>query len=366
MKTSILLFALFLMGSLGLKAQTPCNAAFTYTTSPSGLVTFFSSSTTISSSQSFTWSFGNGTSGYGTQVTCQYNATGIYYVCLVVQDSSFLSPCIDSSCQTISISSTAPCASSFTYAVNTSGPANTYDFTSTATGSGLTYLWYFGDGSPYATTANATHTYAAAGTYNVSLSIDNGAGCTDSVWQVVSVGSSAGCNANFSIIPDTTMGPGNYIGFNWSTGVGLSYLWMWGDGSSSTGAYPSHTYASSGNYTICLVVTGAGCVDSFCLNQTLKTGGMVTVNFAAPTGLSHVEKGQAILYPNPADDKLFIKGASASIYQVEIFNMNGSKMLAASVKGGQALNIATLPSNLYMVKVTDSNGKTHVAKLMKQ
>ena len=370
MKTKIFLFAMLLMAAFNMNAQMPCNAAFTYTTSPSGIVTFYSSSTTISSSQTFNWSFGNGTYGYGTQVTCAYNTTGIYTVCLFVQDSSILSPCMDSSCQTITVTSAAPCASSFTYAANTSGPANTYDFTSTSTGTGLTYMWYWGDGSPYEYTANATHTFPAAGTYNVSLSVDNGAGCTDSTWQVVSVGSSSPCNASFFVYQDTAFGApaSTYIGVNTSTGAALSYTWIWGDGSpNGSGPYPSHTYPAPGTYNICLVVMGAGCVDSFCINQVInKTTAMYTINFQAPAGVNDLNKDQATLYPNPADKQLFIKGATTTTYHVEIFNLNGSKMLSASVKGNHPMNIATLPSNLYMVKVTDNNGKSEFAKFMKQ
>ena len=50
----------------------------------------------------------------------------------------------------------------------------TCNFTSTSSdqdaGDTLSYVWNFGDGSAQVTTANASHTYAAAGSYNVSLS----------------------------------------------------------------------------------------------------------------------------------------------------------------------------------------------------
>jgi len=70
----------------------------------------------------------------------------------------------------------------------------------------------------------------------------------------------------------------------------------------------------------------------------------------APAGLTKVKKEQAALYPNPAEDKLFIKGASSMTYQVDIYNLNGSKMLSASVKGNDPINSVSPPVNLYMVK----------------
>ncbi|MEM7346162.1 MAG: PKD domain-containing protein, partial [Chloroflexota bacterium] len=49
-------------------------------------------------------------------------------------------------------------------------------FTNTSTGSGLTYQWDFGDGSPIVTDANPTHTYSAAGSYTVILTVTNSDG----------------------------------------------------------------------------------------------------------------------------------------------------------------------------------------------
>jgi hypothetical protein len=72
------------------------------------------------------------------------------------------------------------------------------------------------------------------------------------------------------------------------------------------------------------------------------------------------------LYPNPADDKLFIIGDSKTTYQVEIFNVNGAKLFSTTAKGNQAIDINTLPVNLYMVKISDAEGKSQFAKFMKQ
>ncbi|MBL0047186.1 MAG: PKD domain-containing protein [Bacteroidetes bacterium] len=57
-------------------------------------------------------------------------------------------------------------------------PGNTtVNFTNTSTGAS-TYSWDFGDGSPIETTENPSHTFSAVGTYNVSLTVSNNAGCS--------------------------------------------------------------------------------------------------------------------------------------------------------------------------------------------
>jgi len=57
-----------------------------------------------------------------------------------------------------------------------------------STGSGLTYTWDFGDGSPTYTGTNFNHVYASAGDYILCLTIDNGNGCTDTYCDSLNVG----------------------------------------------------------------------------------------------------------------------------------------------------------------------------------
>lgn len=78
----------------------------------------------------------------------------------------------------------------------TSAPASpvctgqTVTYTSTSTGSPTSYSWSFPGGTPAtSTSANPTVTYAAAGTYNVSLTATNGAGSnTSNQTSYISVG----------------------------------------------------------------------------------------------------------------------------------------------------------------------------------
>src|SRR6185312_5320948 len=50
---------------------------------------------------------------------------------------------------------------------------------------------------------------------------------------------------------------------NLTTGSPGTYKWTFGDGASSTGFSPAHTYTANGTYTVKLVVTdGNGCMDS--------------------------------------------------------------------------------------------------------
>ena len=79
--------------------------------------------------------------------------------------------------------------------------------------------------------------------------------------------------ANFIANPTTTCS-GVVSFFDSSDGLPTSWNWDFGDGNTSTLQNPSHTYASSGNYTVSLITCNAnGC-------DTLTNNNMINVNFA--------------------------------------------------------------------------------------
>ena len=118
----------------------------------------------------------------------------------------------------------------------------------------VTYLWDFGDGNT-STEENPSHAYASAGTYSVSLTADDGTD-TDAFSDDVTVTEpapnqpptadfSASCTDLDCTFTDLSSDP---------DGDPLSYLWDFGDGSSSTQASPSHSYATAGDYTVTVTV----------------------------------------------------------------------------------------------------------------
>jgi PKD repeat protein len=148
---------------------------------------------------SFAWDFGDGTTATGSTAPHAYAADGSYTVTLTVTDSA---GAIDSVSQVVSVAATvnqAPTAS-FTFACT--DLACNFDGASSSDpdGSIAGYAWNFGDGAT-ATGMTATHTYAAAGTYSVTLTVTDDLGATGSANQSVSVTAPA-------TTPGTGRGPG--------------------------------------------------------------------------------------------------------------------------------------------------------------
>lgn len=126
----------------------------------------------------------------------------------------------------------------------------------------LGYQWDFGDGTT-ATGANPSHNFSGSGTYNVCLVTvglnDMGDCCTDSICYDVTVNCDT-CTCE--VFPDFEYTVNNCkVTFgDLSTGNSCTQItnWEWdfGDGNTSTLQNPSHTYTSSGSYTVCLRVVG--------------------------------------------------------------------------------------------------------------
>ena len=141
---------------------------------------------------------------------------------------------------------------------------------------GYTYQWSFGDGGS-ATTATAGHTYAAAGSYTVTLSATNVNGSTGTTTAVVNVVVPPPvANAG----PNESAPEGSAVTFAGSETSGtspLTYSWTFGDGGTASGSLtPSHTYEQAGAYTATLTVTDA-------LGRTSQSSDSVTVSLVAPT-----------------------------------------------------------------------------------
>ena len=155
-------------------------------------------------------------------------------------------------------------------------------FTNASAGAGLqtTYQWTYGDGNT-ANAPNPSHTYTAAGEYEVCLYVIsiyfNGGGvpttCVDTACTMIVVGPADPCDG-FEACFEASQTAANTIAFgNCSQpGANAQYLWTFGDGSNGSGTYPTHVYDQPGTYTVCVTAYGNGCEDTYCLPVVVQGG----------------------------------------------------------------------------------------------
>jgi PKD repeat protein len=129
-------------------------------------------------------------------------------------------------------------------------------FTDTSTGGPTSWSWDFGDGST-SVQQNPSHTYSAAGTYSVTLSVSNGTGSatTTKANYVTASQSGPALTADFTGSPTSGVAPLGVSFTDTSTGGPTSWSWDFGDGSTSVQQNPSHTYSAARTYSVTLSVS---------------------------------------------------------------------------------------------------------------
>jgi PKD repeat protein len=205
-------------------------------------------------SLSYLWNFGDGTTATGSSSSHAFALDGAYNVTLTATNTQGLS-----STATTVVDVYPSVTAGIDPEVNEGQPVN---FQGTATGSNsLTYHWDFGDGATADGTLTPSHVYYNHGDYAVVLT------ATDPVYGF---SSSSTLQMIVNDVPPTvTIGvpasgvAGQPVSFTASAtspspvdqAAGFTYNWSFGDGSTGTGANPSHPFAAAGNYTVSVTAT---------------------------------------------------------------------------------------------------------------
>lgn len=134
-------------------------------------------------------------------------------------------------------------------------------FDSSVSSNGLFYLWKFGDGDS-STLKNPIHTYQNTGNYDVTLTVVDTV-CNDTSTQTRNSFIRANIVEARGVITNDTICLGTPTQFiDSSLGAPNSWLWNFGDNTTSTLKNPTHTYTSAGNFNVSLTIsTALGCTD---------------------------------------------------------------------------------------------------------
>ncbi len=201
----------------------------------------------------YSWGFGGGASSSDAEATHTFPAAGTYPVSLTVTDNAGAT---DTASQdvTVALDNVAPEA-----AIDVTCVELACDFDGTESsdsdGSIASYLWDFGD-SATSTDAETSHTFAASGTYSVSLTVTDDGDLSDTVTEVVEV--TVGNQPPVAAIDVTCTQLACDFDGSSSTdpdGTIAAYAWQFGDGAASSAPGPSHDFAEAGEFTVTLTVT---------------------------------------------------------------------------------------------------------------
>jgi hypothetical protein len=173
--------------------------------------------------------------------------------------SNFTHSCV----QRVSLPSPLPTAAETVTAG--SGNSMTFDASgSTAAGGIAQFSWQFNDvfaaQTQEQTTPVISHTFPAAGAYSTGVAVFDGDGLSAGTGGIVVTGEN-GFQPAFTVSQGA--GKSRTVGFSALTTVSgkpvINYLWEFGDGTSGSGATPTHTYKKKGTFTVTAVLfSGVG------------------------------------------------------------------------------------------------------------
>ncbi len=210
------------------------------------------------SATSYSWDFGDGSPiDNSVNPSHTYTTAGIFTLTLIASNPNGCTQSADTTQLVITVKNDSMFAA-FTYAkVDSCGPFSA-QFTNTSTynngipAANAVYNWDFGDGTSFLGQFPPVHSFPAAATYTVTLTMTDPNACNNpSTYQLVIDFSTSIVKSAF-VMPDSICLPALVSFLDQSTNA-TSWSWTFGDGNTSTVQNPINNYVSVGTYTVFLV-----------------------------------------------------------------------------------------------------------------
>lgn len=257
----------------------------TITVFPSPIVSFSSSPDSVCINELFTftntssglasvlWDFGDGDTSNLTNPTHAYFNSGTFLVTL--SGTSLVNGCAASVSHSIVVSTNpvanfnpTPISGCLPLMVSMNNSSSNTAF----------QAWNFGDGNS-SSAFSPTHVFTSAGSFVIRLYVENANGCSDSISQIVTVYPLPVVDFDVTTTNECFQ-PLVATFTNQSTGA-VNYEWDFGDGQTSSLTNPTHTYISTGSYTVSLIASSIyGCKDTAI--TILNSYPQAVANFSLP------------------------------------------------------------------------------------
>jgi PKD repeat protein len=222
---------------------------------------YFNLSAISNGNHYYTWDFGDSNFAITKDVPYKFNKPGTYTIKLVA--TSILG-CKDSAFKQIEVYPIPTALFDYTPKDTCIGPV-WVNFTNQSIGAN-SFAWDFGNGN----TSNLTNPrsyYSGIGKYKIQLTAENTYFCYDTITQDFEIFNKPLPDFDFDVNAGCTP---LTVNFTNKSKFSKTYLWYFGDSTTSTLENPQHIYYKSGTYNVSLVAfAGQVCSDSIRVNKTI-------------------------------------------------------------------------------------------------
>lgn len=212
----------------------------------------------------YKWYFGDGDSASVANPSHTYASPGNYDVTLIARDTSSPTNCADTLTVIDFVQVFNNNSLNYTYSPATGCDAINVQFSNTTACPSSNWQWDFGDGSPTSSDENPSHTYSSPGTYTVIFSaIVDGVPLSDTCTNCITVNQSPSVSYTTTGTIATCFMPISASFAGTSNDPTATYLWDFGNDSTSTQQNPSYVYTEGGTFPVTLTATSTnGCSNS--------------------------------------------------------------------------------------------------------
>lgn len=247
----------------------------------------------------------------------------------------------------------------------------------TASDNSLQYAWTNQAGNYTSNVQNpsiANVNSSMGGNYFVTGTDANGCYKTDTVTVTVT----PPVTVSYVMIKDTTL-PYTWDAYPTYSPLVTSARWYWGDGTSTVGLYPSHTYAAAGIYNVWVsVFSSCGDSGSYFQNVSIYRLASNTVNgsnsfyvnvkHGTATDIATLATDNAItIYPNPVEDNFTVALDKYSpTTRLIIYNALGQMIINQAINALSTTISLNFAAGVYQAFLFDDGKTLYQSKLIKQ
>lgn len=313
---------------------------------------------------SYSWGFGDAGTSSNQNPSHTYAGSGTFNATATVTWPGWTTSCASSGNVTVSMNGVVPAVTAAaTSTVVCTSDNVTFQATPSGGGNSPTYIWKK-NGFQVGTGLTYTGSGFVGGDQVecIMTSSDPCANPTTATSNTIVMAAQPG-----SISAFTYTATGTTVQFTSQSLNAVTHLWDFGDSQTSTAPAPSHTYASTGVYTVQLTTTNScGVTNLSFLNVNVTTGNSSGGN----VGINEQQlavNGQA--FPNPANESVnlvYSMNQTADL-TIELMNSLGQVVSVQQVNGTSngtvQIPMEQLAAGMYFIRLTAGNESTvlHVA-----
>ncbi|MBL7828016.1 MAG: alpha/beta fold hydrolase [Saprospiraceae bacterium] len=309
--------------------------------SQGGVVTFENQSQYASD---FVWYFDDGTTSTAQDPIHYYTIEGLYEVTLVASNACGG----DTITIPVVVQGVAPGAQ-FSNSIGQSGciPFST-TFMDQSTGNPTSWHWFFEGGNPSESfEQNPFITYYEPGSHGVYLEVSN------------AYGTSTVLNPDYLMLESAPISQWTFtnlgselVAFSNLSQMASSYIWNFGDGTTSTETYPVHQFEQPGEYQVSLTAfnnCGASTMEQIVQVQ-VQVSGVSEIN----------QSGKLRIFPNPGSGLCTVEPGIQEMetYILSMRNMQGMEVLRETIRATASFSLDAryLPNGVYQVNLVTGKG----------